>query len=398
MLAAAALCSWVLRASTGAVGAGYDLDLNTEGRYRAVAMPGAPAQGAAELEVFPRATLTVAEHLQDLALSYYPRLTLADRPGEHLALLSQASVVSGWRTSPQWKLTGTAEGAYGTIGLLQLMTQAPAASPSAPPPTTPPEAVESTPEVSALKYVNGQLSLALAGSPAPRFRARATVGGFIEGGASSSARLSLPLQRGGRMVAGLDWDVAHREVVGAELSALYSDVSLGAKVWTARLIGSWRRYVSPETQVWLGLGAAFATHQEGGATSAGALPSGEAGLNHDGRLLGYRLQALAAIQASPVVDRITAAIYERASGSTSLTLELPRSWALGVLASGGRVMNGPQEGDVTWAGEARVSRLFGESVRLSLGSRGLSQTSRTSNRFYEWSLFFAAELRDKGHL
>jgi hypothetical protein len=79
------------------------------------------------------------------------------------------------------------------------------------------------------------------------------------------------------------------------------------------------------------------------------------------------------VTAAPFIDRVTAAVPERAGLIANLVIRPGRIWRLEGLASAGRVLEGLQKGDQAWAASGKVGRSLGAFVELSVGVRALLQ-------------------------
>jgi hypothetical protein len=63
------------------------------------------------------------------------------------------------------------------------------------------------------------------------------------------------------------------------------------------------------------------------------------------------------------------------------------------------VVGGSQARDRVWGGDLRIARQVRDVFEVALGVRGIFQRQpRDAARTYDWAVFLAASLRDRGNL
>jgi hypothetical protein len=394
MFPTALLCSCLARTVAGAVDSGYVIDLQAEARERTLSIPGGSPSSAQELELQPGLQLSLAGRNLEAAVGYRPDLTFDDRAGQHLALLHRGSLTSSLRLDRGWKLTGSALGSYGTANLTQIVNGGPVA-----PPGVPPTPAQPVPFVSSIKYVSGLGTLGVEGRPAARLHLRSTAEVFLNGGADAEAQVQLPLERGARVLGGLDWNASPRSVLASALSASTSELSFGSTAFIVLLTETWRFAATQRTQLSIGAGVSYTSSHVQGQVYDAVRSSGELGLSWETRADGVTFRTANVLATLPNVDRTTGRIVYRATASTTNRLTIGRDWRVDASGSGGVEVQGPQVGDTFWSAEGRVVWVGGSALEVFLGGRGIwSLQGLDQGRTYDWSAFVGLILRQEGHL
>jgi hypothetical protein len=375
----------------------YDVSLRTEARARTRA---AVSGVLGEAEVDPGVGLSLLDRRLDLAAAYSPRLMVQEQVGG-LQILHRASLGGTWLADRNWRAIAATQGSYGTNDLLSVSQGTAAGSSSGGtggrtgPPV--PQIVQPIPRLTTIKYASGEASLGVDGTPAARYHASARITGFVEGGADRAAQASLPLQRGGRLAGELDFTASQSDILASRLALTVSGFSSDQVEGLGLLTETWRHALTPDAQVWLGVGPTVTATHALGATTWQVGVGGEAGARD---LLFHSLAAALTLGAAPVVDRVTGAVYERADGTMTVTWEPIPRWAFGAMASGGIVTQGGQAGDKIAAADVHAAWVPSPAWEVALGVRGLSQmphAAATAN-LSEWNVYFAVTARDRERL
>jgi len=392
MLVAALACAALLRASTAA-SLGYDAGLRTEGRFRAQLRPGATADDeAAELEVLPRAGLRLLYPAGDLSLTYEPRFTWTDLPGQRSAWYHQGTLAAAWRPEPRWQLTAGAEAARGELGFLEVLAR--------PAPDGGLGVGQPVPAARTVPFERLRLGLGLRVQPEPRLQVRASAEQHWEGGRSDTARLLVPRQLGTRGLVALEWQADRQDFVSGTASALRSDFVDGPDLWAAQAGAAWRRQLSPETSLRLGLGLARSS------ADRTLLPTAEAALASASGHPGQRLELRLELALAPFVDRLAAAVAERATAALWVSWEVAPTWRVEGAGSTARTLQGASRDSSLWTAELRGSRHFRELLEVGLGLRGLWQREilrvpgapDASSPLRDRAIFLWVALRDRDWL
>ncbi len=414
--AVALVSSCILRVALGQA-VFYDVSLRSEARARTrLAISGV----LGEAEADPRLGLSLLDRRLDLAAAYYPRLMVQEQVGG-LQVLHRASLGGTWLADRNWRAIASAQGSYGRNDFLSqsLVSVGGGAAPTGGPGPPAIQAVQPIPRLSTIQYVSGEVSLAAEGTPAVRYHASAKITGFVEGGAGREAQASLPLQRGGRLDGELAWTASRADVLASALALTVSGFSPENVDGIALVTETWRHTFTPAAEVWFGVGPAVTAHRELRATTWQAEASAEAGMRihvwatggaalppaeaaNEARRDRFSRSLVTALtlKASPIADRITGAVYERADGTLTVAWDPSPRWSLGAAASGGVVVQGAQAGDKIAAGDVHAGWSPAPAWEVAIGVRGFSQMPQAAStqRFSESSAYFALTARDRDRL
>jgi hypothetical protein len=383
MLAAALLCSCLARAVAGSVDPGVAIDLRAEARERTIANPGVPSSTFTEVELHPGLELGLAGTGVTFVLAFRPDLTFSSASDPAFSVLHRATLASTVALERGWDLTAAAFATYGPASTFQMASTGPST-----PPGTPPPPAEPVPVVGQLDYVSGSAALGLAGALSPRLRLRSSAEVFLDGGANAAAQAQMPLERGARAGAGLDWTASPRDLLVSNLSASVTRLSTGRGALIARATEAWRYSATKNTELSAGAGLSYTSSRSQGQDINRVRPSGLLGLRWEARGPDTTFTTANAIATEPIVDRDTGIVVDRATASTTNTLALGRDWVAAVFASGGVSVDGPQAGESFWSAEARGTWTGGPSWQLYFGGRALwSRPNEAALRSFDWSVF-----------
>jgi hypothetical protein len=346
----------------------------------------------------------------DLRASYSPRFVLQQR-GTGLQALHRASVRGAWRIDRRWRLLSSLDGSFGTNDFLLGALATPASPERSPPqPAQPgpafpsPAPLQPVPQLTSVRYVSAEASMGLEGALAAGTRLVGAIAAVVAGGADATAQQFLPLERGARLVAELEWTASAADTLATAVAASYSsfvrnstDGTSEATDVTAGVTQTWRRGLGRSAHVRAGIGPTVTAHREGGSTIWGLVPSAEVGV-HD-RVLDV-LEGDVALRAVATIDRITTAVYQRVDLTGAVTWRPALGWTLAAVGSGGLVVSGSQSGDKSAAGELRAGWSPGASWELAFGVRALSQIPHTSSTrdVTEATAFLGASARHRDRL
>lgn len=362
----------------------YDVAVRTEGRARERSAFG---RALAETEVDPRLGLTWADARSELGVAYYPRL-FAQEQGDSVTVLHRAAARANRQLDATWRGSLAAEGSYGTNESLAFTAGAAGQSSGQQP-------VQPVLGVTALRYVSGEGSLALESAQLGRWRQRWQGTAFVDGGADDAARVLLPLQRGGRLAADFGYTASAVDVLDVALRSTVSTFGDGAVDGYAAASVIWRRDVSREVRLRLGAGPAVGARRQGDATSWTPLASAEAGLTMQ---RGPDVTLDLGVRVTPMVDRITAAVYDRADATASMTWQPVPRWTLACSATAGVVAGGPQERDGILSGDARLSWSPKQWLELGAGVAGAGTLPHAGPDLFEGVVFLAVTVSHRGRL
>jgi hypothetical protein len=406
----AVVASCVLRAATATITV-YDVGLGVEARGNMDRGTTESAGGEARsstsggaVELSPRLGAALREQSFDAAIGYYPGLRLTE-PGEFLSILHRASLDLSWRASPRTRLTANAGGSYGTTDLLTQGAISSADSTSAP--------AQAVPRLTTLRYVSAAGTLQLAAPISKHVDATVAVSAFAEGGGDSGAEDALPLQKGGRAQGDVKWTATSRDVLDTAIEATVSTFSTGQQDRMLRAAQSWRHALSgsgfrttgrstvSRWDAWVTAGAAL-SEQRGDVAGRAVLATGEVGVN--GKIHIPQIEGSTSVALTPVLDRITAEIYRRATVSASAWWRPWPDWTLRVGGSGGVAIEGPQHGARVAAGEARLTWNSTRTWEIGGGMRTFWQRQDllpvgdqppSRSTVQQWTGFVALTFRDR---
>lgn len=386
-----ALASCVLRVALGPVS--YDAALGAGTSLRSGSALDGPSW---QVEAAPLLGLSWFGRGVELGGAYYPRVFVLEQVG-HVQALHRARAAFSLRLDSRWSTFASAEGSYGAADFLG---QGTAALPKGSGPSTTgggeptPTPLQPNPQAATVQYVSGEATVGIAGTPLARLHLQTRLVAFTSGGTDPDARRALPLQRGGRAVAEIQYDFSPADSLETGLTVVRTTFGPGVKDQYAFVTETWRHALAAEAQLRLGIGAGLLAHDgEGNRTRTLAL-GGEIGLRD--RWLRV-LEVDAGLRAGPIVDRTTGALYARADAALTLAWVPSPRWALAASATAGSVLQGTQAGDRIFAGELRGSWSPARRWTLALGARGLSQvaSSASTPRTWEAVAFLSAEFRDR---
>jgi len=369
----------------------YDISLRTEARGRNRA---ATSGVLGEAEADPRLGLSWMDQRLELSSAYFPRLMVQEQGGG-LQALHRASADAAWQVDGNWRALASAAGSYGTNDLL--LQSSGSTVVTTPQPTQPAvQPLQPIPQVTTLKYVSGEASVATVGMLAPGYRLLARLSGFVEGGADGPARTQVPLQHGGRLAGELEWSASRSDVL---VSALGVTVSAFPGIMDGVVLATqaWRHALTEDAQVRLAAGPAVTAHRAAGRTEWSLAPSGELGV-HDRWL--QALEGDLGVRAAPIVDRITGGAYQRADATASLTWQPSLRWTLALSGTAGIVADGSQAGDKIASGEIRAAWSPTSAWEIAMGARVFSQIPHAplTRDISEATVFVAVTARDRDRL
>jgi hypothetical protein len=113
---------------------------------------------------------------------------------------------------------------------------------------------------------------------------------------------------------------------------------------------------------------------------------------------GAALQGSLVLRVSPVVDRLSTAIYDRADVIGNVAWQASKTVAFAGTAAGGQVLEGPQRNQQIASGEVRISWTPGPHWGFSTGGRMTWQKAPGGVPFRDWNLFVALTLADQEKL
>jgi hypothetical protein len=386
MLVAGACMAAGLLPAALAASVTYDLSVRSETRGRVT-----PTSGrSGEITADPRGELTAATRTWSLSGAYAPQLTLPSDPAT-LNVLHSGTVSATWRFQPRWTADASGSGSYGERDFLFGQTLEGAPAPAGGPQTLP--------TLRSLEYGAGALTLGVRGTPTARTRTRASLRGFVDGGATALARTAMPLQRGATLSTALDWTASRADVLSTSLDATITDFSGGRRDGAAALLATWRRELSTHVNAWIGAGPTLMSESRAGtADRTQVAVGGEAGVLH--RLTRPALDSSITLRVAPVVDRVTAAVHRRADATATSAWHPKVHWTVSGTVSAGVVVDGPQRGDDVETGELRVAWARGLRWGLAGGARFVRQDSARAlvPDVREWIAFVAITAHQYGRL
>jgi hypothetical protein len=393
MFPTALLCSCLARTVVGAVDSSYVIDLQAEAHERTLSIPGDAPSSAFELVLQPGLQFSLAGRSLQAAVGYRPDLTFDERAEQHVALLHHGSLTSSLKLDRRWRLTGSAAGSYGTANMTQIVNGGPEALPGAPPAPAQP-----VPFVNSIKYVSGVGALGIDGILSSRVHMRSAFEVFLNGGADAEAQVQLPLERGARVLGGLDWNASPRGVLASGITATASELSFGSTAFIVLLTETWRFAATAQTQLSVGAGVSYTSSRVDGQVVEAVRSSGELGLSWMTRSHGVTFRTANVLATLPNVDRMTGRVVYRATASTTNTLTLRSDWRFDASGSGGVEVQGPNVGDTFWTAEGRAAWVSGPSLEVYLGGRGVwSLQGLNQGRTYDWTALVGMTLRQAGH-
>jgi hypothetical protein len=337
-------------------------------------------QAVAQFELDPRGGVTWTAPRLELGGSYQPRLFVQEGAGG-LQALHRASARAAWQWSGRWGLFAGLEGSYGVNDFLGTSSGAATSSAGGQPSgggtgggaggaggATPP--VQPIPGATTLRYRSGEATLGVGGLLVPRHRFEASVSAFASGGADATARLSLPQQQGLRLGVTLRHSLSPVNTLESGLAAGLT--SFGAGVSDAYVFATetWRHVLAGGGHFRLGAGPGLMVHAEPGSRKQTPGVGGEASFGD--RWLRVLLFDVS-LRVSPIVDRVSGALYQRADASAALGWEPATGWFVGVQGTGGVVVQGAQLGDQIVTGDLRASWSPSRRWIAGLGVRTFSQ-------------------------
>ena len=402
-----------LRLASGAVTT-YDAGVTaTAGARTDVTIPGV----LEDVELEPRLGLGWMDGRDELGAQYGPRLALESYDST-VQVLHRASLTGARQLTGRWRGTASLGGSYGTNDLLlpgalpavggttapgQTGTTQPGQTGTTQPGQTTPSTgtaatLQPLPSVTRLKYLSGEADLGLAGTPAPRCRLLASLSAFTSGGADPVARQSLPLQRGLSLGGTLEWTARPADVLASSVGATVTFFEPTLAGGFLQATETWRHNLSEHAQLELGAGPAITAHRPaGGPTSWAFGPAGAIGITD--QWFGT-LNVGAALSATPVVDQVSGAVYDRADASASVGWRIVPGLTTAVLGTAGVVMQGAQEGDKIAAGDVHIAWTPSLHWDLSAGAHALLQQTHATgpNAVSAEGVYVAVGVHDHGNL
>jgi len=376
----------LLSAALSAVSPRWELGLRTEARYRHVELASGDQQQLGQLEVRPAGRLQLVAPGWELTAWYAPRLALADRAVDR-TLVHEASLVLRWPLGT-WEVTPSLTGSYGRFNTFQLLVSG-----------AQPGQSQALPWATTVLAASAQAQLAVVGRPAARYRLEGAVAAYLDGGDGPLARLTLPMQRGLRARALLEWQATHLGTLTSSLVGTLATFSTGPDVAFVVWSEGWRQRVSRELELWLAAGASATQQRRDGAVTVTTLPSGEVGAGYHVGVEDQEQRARLAITLAPAVDRVSGQASQRLGVAAGYQLELGRLWHVLVEAGGGVVVRGDLKRDQAWGGTLSVGRSLGEQLLVEAGLRGYDQRQpRSDQHGAEWVAFVGLSALGKGKL
>lgn len=383
------------------------------------------------VELGPSAGLDHQERTLDLAIAYLPRLTmivgraspqilnraslkLALQPSQGLAVTGDASacygtydfrlpsqgscavaggtgtslIESGWSGSPG--TGGAGAGAGGTGG--PVIGQ-----------------VEPVPQLATATYTSGLAGLGFESTVSRSIGVTGRMSYLVQGGADASTRRVLPLQRGPRLSAALDWAPSWADVLSTSLVGAYYTFLGGAAVagnsaplqdaWLAHLVEAWRHRTGPQGVLRLALGigitgnAVELSRLVVRRVSPGAEVSYHQGLGQPAVELGLGVRVV------PFVDFTSGLSYDRGESTASLRWPLSRYLRGDVDFSAAAALDGIQRGQVTGAGQLAANWAAARWAEIFVGLGGQWQRAGPdfpTATYRQWSIFLGGRMRDAG--
>ena len=393
----AATVSCVVRMALGGT-TSYDASLETIGRLRTqVATEGV----LKELELDPRLGLGWVDGRDELGAAYHPRLLLQQEDSE-LQVLHQASLTGARQLDGRWRATASLNGSYGTTDLFLLTVPVAGTSQTTPPPSTtgstaPPTAqpIQPVPSLARLKYVSGEATVQVVGASLGRFRLIGNLTAGIAGGADPVARASLPLERSGSLASTLEWIASGLDVFATDVGVTLTSFETGITDGYALATETWRHALSPDVQFRLGAGPAVTIQNAAGQTTWGFGPAGGVAV-HDHYLTTLDLDL--GVLATPLVDRVSGNVYDRADATAVATWHPAAAWTAALTGTAGIVLQGPDEGDEIAAGDLRVGWMASPHFGVTIGASGLTQRPHAAGAgtLKEGSVYVDLVVREAG--
>jgi len=287
--------------------------LLTVGRTRTSAPSGGPATTTTEAVLQPRVSAALTGPDVGVALAYRPRLFAPDLLGwDRPDVLHVADVRTTLRLDPAWGLAVVAEGARGTTDMLTESRRA----------AVPDLQTITTRQL--VRYRSARADLRLDGGLGARTTLGASAGWFLDGGEDAPSRALVPIERGVRGDAALRFSATPRDQLEGRLD--WTGTQLLARTTSlARLIGTWRRRVSPTLEAWAGGGAIGAVERQGGGTSRQVFPAAELGASDAAR---PNLSEELVARLGAYVDRGTGDVARQLEAVATVRWSFARAWSL----------------------------------------------------------------------
>jgi len=358
--------AWAIAVASSVLGATLRLDggVRVEGSSRTVDASGLERTTTVAISAQPQVALTLAAPALELGARYAPALRAADvLLSSRTDVLHVAEVRARYLVMPTWSVLATAGAERGTTDLLTESRQRPAATP------------EAVPTTAKLRYAAARADLAVEGSLDPRTTLSFGAGWFAGGGDDADSRGVLPVERGLRGNARLQWNATRLDVLAIQCTARGSRLSTEGREALATALGLWRHRVGREVEARAGAGAAAFWEDVPGPPAAagqpvelrrrtGFLPLGELGVARASERL--HLDQDAAVRLGAVVDRVRgsidrvleAEVSSRWTPNPALSFGA-RAVALFARQDGGDVRRGSADVRADWRVHPRTALGFG---------------------------------------
>jgi hypothetical protein len=334
------------------------------GRSRTTVQSGAPSTTNAEATLAPRISAALAGADASGALGYHPTLSTPDLlTRDEVSVLHAADARVQLRLDGPWQLGATAQGARGTTDMLTESRRVAGD-------------LQTITARQQVRYRSARTDLRLEGSTDPRTRWTASAGWFTDGGEDAASRAAVPVERGVRGEAMLRWNATPRDLLGARLEAIGTEI-LDRTGAFAGLAGSWRRRLTPAFDGWVGGGALGTLDRRPGEDRRGIVPTAELGVSYaEAR---RDLYADVVTRLGAIIDRGTGDVARQLEAIGTARWAFAAAWTLSGSAAGNVVRTDP--GDVR-----RVS------LQTHLGWAATSHVTFGAGVYGDWQLAVAPGL------
>lgn len=345
-----------------------------------------PTGRAIDLDTAPGALLRMADRRWDIDAFYGPRFTAL---AMNVDLESNVNILHRGRLGVAWhdqtvRISAAEDLQYGQESFATLTSALPATGlprlDVLPPPTT-------------IDYVRMR-TIALATVELER-RATFTSGVeyWLEGGANEESQRALPLHRGPRVAAAVEYRLSRRDRVASAIVAQRLVFSSGPEDTIVEASERWRHAIDRETEASFRVGSAVTAERSDASSPLryGVHPVVEARIAHD---LLNQLQLLGEVSVQPIVDRVTGSIDERVAARVASTWWFVPRFAVRAVGGITRSVQSDAASSVSFAvGEAAFIYQPSPEVRAELGTRAAWQgVGREDSGPASWAAFLALTL------
>lgn len=349
-----------------------DLSDHQEVRGRVTGSSGQSAALGLDFLNAPSARLRIYDRRWDATLGYSPSITVPDVQLGVTAQVSHNGVAAvSWRER-RVLLTLTESGSYGQQNSAFLTTPATqaagtaagAGTGAAPPTPTPvggaaaggtvaPGAVQLLPAPTTLLLGSSRTTFGAQLRVAHRWQASTALSYALSGGLDAASRVTLPLQKGPRAEASVEYAASHVDALVTAASATKLDFSTGAcpvapgaaappagvlcspEDELVQATESWRRRLTRSSNVSVGVGGSLVRSrlQPSDPTRTFAYPVGEVSYEYATSIETHPTRIRVDGIVAPVVDVRSGATDYRAQGAVTITLPIRRTTFRGVFAA-----------------------------------------------------------------